>query len=228
MKYNLKLDENLPQDQLSTDVEPRWPAALALLAVGGLYIALPVDLTVIPQWSLLLLITALLVPTFIAHRSGRHHLNQVLGYIVSGIITAAMIGSLALLIRALPSHRETSEELLWSAASLWITNVLVFALWYWRLDAGGPNRRDQRFEHAKGAFLFPQMTMSKQAKIAAGQQNWSPNFVDYLFLAFNTSTALSPADVPVLSRWAKLLMMVQATISLAIVVLLAARAVNIT
>ncbi|HXV99195.1 MAG TPA: hypothetical protein VEC93_12300, partial [Anaerolineae bacterium] len=163
----------------------------------------------------------------IAHRRGRHNLNQILGYIVSGVITVAMIGSLALLIRALPDLKETSGELLQSAASLWITNILVFALWYWRLDAGGPNRRDQRFEHTEGAFLFPQMTMSKQAKIAAGQQNWSPNFVDYLFLAFNTSTAFSPTDVPVLSRWAKLLMMVQAMISLAILVLLAARAVNI-
>jgi hypothetical protein len=151
----------------------------------------------------------------------------VLGYLISGIITVAMIGSLILLVRALPTKRETPEELLSSAAALWVTNILVFALWYWRLDAGGPNRRDKQYEHTHGAFLFPQMTMTKQAKKEAGLQSWSPNFVDYLFLAFNTSTALSPTDVPVLSRWAKLLMMVQATISLAIVVLLAARAVNI-
>jgi hypothetical protein len=105
-------------------------------------------------------------------------------------------------------------------------NILVFALWYWRLDAGGPNHRDRRAGHPEGAFLFPQMA-SDEAKTASGQPLWSPNFIDYLFLAFNTSTALSPTDVPVLSRWAKLLMMMQALISLTVIVLLAARAVNI-
>lgn len=227
MKDKPQVEEKLENAQALPDLEPRWPAALALLAVGGLNIALPANLAIIPPWSVLLLISVLLVPTFMTHRSGQHQLNQLLGYSVSGIITLAMIGSLGLLISALPTHQETSEELLRSAASLWLTNILVFALWYWRLDAGGPNRRDQRFEHTEGAFLFPQMTMSKQAKAAAGQQNWSPNFIDYLFLAFNTSTALSPTDVPVLSRWAKLLMMLQSMISLTIIVLLAARAVNI-
>ena len=120
-----------------------------------------------------------------------------------------------------------TEALLGSAAALWVTNILVFASWYWRLDAGGPHQRDLRTGHVDGAFLFPQMTMDTPAKAAAGASVWSPGFVDYLFLAFNTSTALSPTDAPVLSRWAKLLMMLQATISLTIVVLLAARAVNI-
>jgi len=105
--------------------------------------------------------------------------------------------------------------------------VLVFALWYWRLDAGGPNQRDLNSSHTNGAFLFPQMTMEKSSTAAGEQSRWSPNFFDYLFVAFNTSTALSPTDAPVMARWAKLLMMLQATISLAVIVLLAARAVNI-
>jgi len=109
-----------------------------------------------------------------------------------------------------------------AAAALWIANVLVFASWYWRLDAGGPNKRDLRDGHTEGAFLFPQMTLPENP-----EPNWRPGFVDYLFLAFNTSTAFSPTDVPVLSRWAKLMMMVQASISLATVALIAARAVNI-
>jgi len=138
-----------------------------------------------------------------------------------------MVGSLALLIKALPTRQETPEALLRSAAALWVTNVLVFASWYWRLDAGGPHQWDRRPGHVDGAFLFPQMTMDATAKAAAGKSAWSPGFVDYLFLAFNTSTALSPTDAPVLSPWAKLLMMLQAMISLTIVVLLAARAVNI-
>src|SRR5438309_2225862 len=84
-------------------------------------------------------------------------------------------------------------------SALRVANVLVFASWYWRLDAGGPNARDRRRDHDKGAFLFPQMIMPDEDVGA-----WSPGFVDYFFLAFNTSTAFSPTDVPVLSPWAKL------------------------
>jgi uncharacterized membrane protein len=138
-----------------------------------------------------------------------------------------MIASVALLIAALPSHKESPTELLISAAALWTTNVLVFALWYWRLDAGGPHGRDSRLGHPDGAFLFPQMTMPSETKVKSGQHTWSPNFVDYLFISFNTSTAFSPTDVPVLARWGKALMMLQSMISLTVLVLLAARAVNI-
>ena len=81
--------------------------------------------------------------------------------------------------------------------------------------------------HTDGAFLFPQMTLDPKIREEMGEGDWSPNFVDYLFLAFNTSTAFSPTDVPVLSRWAKILMMIQAMISLLIIALLAGRAVNI-
>ena len=209
------------------DPEPRWQALVALLAVGGLYMALPAALTVVPRWLLLAVISVLLIPTIILHRTGKHSIDKVLGIAVAGIVTAAMIGSLALLIGALPSHKESPADLLRSAVALWITNILIFAQWYWRLDAGGPHHRDRRVGHPDGAFLFPQMMMDDAIKVSTGQQDWSPRFIDYLFLAFNTSTALSPTDVPVLSRWAKVLMMLQATISLAVVALLAGRAVNI-
>jgi hypothetical protein len=193
--------------------------------------ALPPSLAVGPRWLLLVLILVLLVPTVISHRVGHHLMNQIMGYTVTGLVTAAMIASLGLLIWALPAHRESPTDLLRSAVALWITNVLVFALWYWRLDAGGPHQRDMQPGHSKGAFLFPQMTMRNAAPNSGPRDTepapWSPNFVDYLFLAFNTSTALSPTDSPVLSRWAKLLMMIQASISLTVIVLLAARAVNI-
>jgi hypothetical protein len=207
--------------------EPRWPAVLALLAVGGVLLALPASLTLGPRWLVLVLVMGLLVPTVITHRRGQHTLNHILGLGVNGLVTVALVGSLALLIKALPTRQEPPEALLGSAAALWVTNILVFASWYWRLDAGGPHQRDRRPAHVDGAFLFPQMTLDGTAKTAAGESAWSPGFVDYLFLAFNTSTALSPTDAPVLSPWAKLLMMLQAMISLTIVVLLAARAVNI-
>ena len=212
--------------QPSLEMEPRWPVAVALLTVSGLYAALPAPLALIPPWYLLIIVLALLVPTRLAHYRGHHDLNQRLGFVVNGVVTAAMVGSLALLIRALPTRDETPTQLLCSAASLWVTNILVFALWYWRLDAGGPNRRDQRVGHPTGAFLFPQM-VGQDTQAPTESQTWSPNFVDYLFLAFNASTALSPTDVPVLSRWAKLLMMLQAMISLTVIVVLASRAINI-
>jgi hypothetical protein len=208
--------------------EPRWPALFTLLALGGLYAGLPPYLLVAgPRWLLLAVVTVLLVPTHVSHRRGVHSLSQWLGYILNSVVTAAMICSLVLLIRALPAHLETPLQLLRSAASLWVANILVFASWYWRLDAGGPYQRDLTPGHSDGAFLFPQMTMEPAAKVAAGEHEWSPNFIDYLFLAFNTSTAFSPTDVPVLSRWAKLLMMTQAMISLLVIALLAGRAVNI-
>jgi hypothetical protein len=216
--------ETGPENQ---ETEPRWPAFVAVLAVGGLYAALPDVVSMGPSWLFPSIVVALLIPTIVSHHSGQHRLNTMLGYTVDGVLTVGLTISLGLLIAALPEHKETPTALLLSAASLWATNILVFALWYWRLDAGGPNQRDQRPGHFEGAFLFPQMTMSDQSLRQSGQRHWSPNFVDYLFLAFNTSTAFSPTDVPVLARWAKVLMMIQSLLSLLIIALLAARAVNI-
>jgi uncharacterized membrane protein len=209
------------------DPEPRWPALVAVLAVGGLYTALPSSLIVGPRWGFLVVVVMMLIPTVISHYKEYHELNRVLGFAVTATVTLGMIASVSLLIRALPKKTETPLELLTSATALWATNVLVFALWYWRLDAGGPHSRDKRKGHTDGAFLFPQMTLSPEAKREMGEQNWSPNFFDYLYIAFNTSTAFSPTDTPVLARWGKVLMMLQSVISLTVLALLAARAVNI-
>jgi hypothetical protein len=209
------------------DPEPRWPALIAILAVACLYVALPRYLIIGPHWLFPAIVLVLLVPTVISHRRGRHRMDRIFGFTVSGVVTLGLIASVILLIHALPSRKQTPTELLHSAALVWLTNILVFALWYWRLDAGGPHGRDKRFGHPDGAFYFPQMAMTLETKIEAGEHGWSPNFVDYLFIAFNTNTAFSPTDAPVLARWAKLLTMVQSFISLAILALLAARAVNI-
>jgi len=203
--------------------EPRWLALVALIAVVGLYTALPRFLDVGPQWLLLAVVGLLAVSLVFSHRAGMHSLNQALGVAVNITVTVVLVISLVLLVTALPSRKEPPLLLMRSAALLWISNVLVFALWYWRLDAGGPNHRDRRGQHTGGAFLFPQMTLQSRGE----HPSWSPNFIDYLFLAFNTSTALSPADTQALSRWAKVLMMIQSSISLTVIVLLLARAVNI-
>jgi hypothetical protein len=206
---------------LDRSLQPVWPAALAVLAVGGLQLALPDSLTIGPPWMLLAVVTLLLIPVLIAKIRGSFAVNQALGYVLLVVVTTAMVWSLTVLVRSLLVHQITPAVLLRSATALWVTNILVFASWYWRLDAGGPHARHVRGNHIEGDFLFPQMTMKKPP------QTWSPGFVDYLFLAFNTSTAFSPTDSPVLSPWAKVAMMVQATISFATVALLAARAINI-
>jgi hypothetical protein len=206
--------------------QPWWPAVVAVVAVCGLYLSLPESLTFGPSWLLVAVIFMIMVPAVIARLRGSFALNQVLGYLALSVVTAGLLWSLFMLIRSLLLHQITPSDLLRAAAALWVTNFLVFASWYWRLDAGGPHARHLRGNHTEGDFLFPQMTLAPGSQKAV-QQDWSPGFVDYLFLAFNTSTAFSPTDSPVLSRWAKVAMMVQSTISFATVALLAARAVNI-
>jgi hypothetical protein len=210
------------ETEAKPEAEPRWPAILAVLAAAALEFVLPEPFSFGPDWLLPVVVGLLMIPTVLSYRVGHLELNRVLSHVMMAVLTASMVWSLYSLIVRLPAHRDTPQELLRAAATLWVANILVFASWYWRLDAGGPNERDLRPSHTNGAFLFPQMTMSgKQARA------WRPGFIDYLFLAFNTSTAFSPTDVPVLSRWAKMMMIVQASISLATVALIAARAVNI-
>ena len=207
--------------------EPRWPSLTAVLITAGLHALLPPRLAAGPGWLPVLLVLLLYIPLLWSHRQQNHGLNQVLGYTICGVITAALAYSLAALIIGLPTHVDSPLDLLRSAAILWTTNVVIFASWYWRLDGGGPHTRSRNTVHQEGAFLFPQMTMDAEARRLAGIHAWGPHFIDYLFLSFNTSTAFSPTDVPVLSRWAKVLMMVQASISLTTLAILAARAVNV-
>lgn len=207
--------------------EPRWQALFALLAVGGTAFALPRWLSVGPRWLLPVLILVLLVPTVFAHHTGRHSLNHALGMLISALITGGLIGSVILLVVALPAHKEAPSALLRSGAALWLSNVLVFALWYWRLDDGGPNARDERQAFGSRSFVFPQMQVEKSEHDRFGITGWRPGFVDYLFIAFTTSSTFGPTDAPILKRWAKSLAMLQAFISLTIVVLLISRAVGV-
>ncbi len=200
---------------------------MALLASGGLRLAIPPSLSFGPGWLLITVVLLLAIPTIWTRHRKFHKANIILGHAMTSVVTINMIWSLGLLVAALPVHTQKPQDLLRSAAALWITNILVFASWYWRLDAGGPHARELRNVHSDGAFLFPQMTLDQETRRAMGEQCWNPGFVDYLFLAFNTSTAFSPTDCPVLSRWAKVLMMIQSLISLATIALLAARGVNI-
>ena len=210
--------------------EPRWPAALAVTAAAFLPFALPRALSLGAPWVLAVSVALLVFSAYIARWNRRQLLNEWLGYGSVALLTVAMVYGLTALVLALPQHTEAAQQLLRSASVLWITNVIVFASWYWRLDAGGPNARDGRDAHIRGAFLFPLMAIMASGgggRSVAEVEGWQPGFVDYLALSLYTCTAFSPTDVPVLSRWAKLMMMVQSVLSLATVVLLAARAVNI-
>jgi hypothetical protein len=207
--------------------EPRWQAILALLAIGGIYLALPRDLVIGPIWLVPAIIVVLLVPTVVSHRVGGQSVNRTLGVIISGITTLALIGSVILLVRTLPTQRESPLQLLRSGGLLWLTNVMVFALWYWRLDGGGPTLRHKQKKFGSTSFLFPQMQIPHDERDQFECMRWRPLFIDYLFVAFTQSSTFGPTDAPLLARWAKVFSITQISISLTIVVLLISRAVGV-
>jgi uncharacterized membrane protein len=199
---------------------PRWPAAIALLAVGALYGVLSDGLTLVPRAFLLGFVAVLLVPLLTAHLRGSYRLARGIGFGVIGLVTVAVVVSVFLLVSSSLGGGTSAPALLRDAALLWVINVVTFAVWYWEIDGGGPAQRRQE-EHHSEDFLFPQMNLDDKTA-----HDWSPGFLDYLFLAFNTSTAFSPTDTAFLSRRAKVLMMVQALLSLLILAVLVSRAIN--
>lgn len=205
--------------------EPRWPAQLAVLVALLLYITLPAKLTFGPVWVVPVLELALLLPLVVAaqRRIGAVSWRRMTALALICVINLANIASLALLVNELlrgTSH-VLGSELLLGAVQIWLTNILVFALWYWELDRGGPDAR-MSVEHSQPDFLFPQMVTPGSAP-----PGWAPKFVDYLFVSFTNATAFSPTDTMPLTAWAKMLFLVQAATSLLTVALVAARAVNI-
>jgi uncharacterized membrane protein len=191
-----------------------------LLAVGALYGVLSDGLTLGPRAFLLGLVAVLLVPLLSAHLRGSHRLARGFAFGLISLVTVAVIASVFLLVSSSFGGRTSAPVLLQDAALLWIINVATFAVWYWEIDGGGPARR-RREQHHSEDFLFPQMNVGDRSA-----RDWSPGFLDYLFLAFNTSTAFSPTDTAVLSQRAKVLMMVQALLSLLILAVLVGRAIN--
>ena len=168
---------------------PHWPAIVAIIADACLYLGLPESLSVGPRWLLLAIVLFLLIPITIAHWRGLRTLTRLLTLVANWVITLSMTASIAFLIQGLPKHRESSGQLLRSAAALWFTNVLVFALWYWRLDAGGPHARAKAKGNLRSAFLFPQMlTQCRSDDDDEDDDTWTPEFVDYLFIVIVAST----------------------------------------
>lgn len=203
-------------------VAARLAAILGIIAIAILYFALPENLTLGPSWLFPLiegLLLLLFIPTQFVERFNNPKAQHILAKTLLAVVTIGLIGSVALLIYSLLHQSIKAINLLRDASLLWVSNILVFALWYWEIDGGGPRARHLAGNRAAD-FQFPQQT-------PGNTQYWVPLFIDYLFLAFNTSTALSPTDTFPLTRQAKILMMIQAAISLVVIALLASRAVNI-
>jgi len=197
-----------------------WPAAVAFILLGVAYALISERLTVGPRWALLVLVIVAVVGARVLRWRGLISATRWLIIGALAVATAALTVSAGFLVEALIDHSLDAVTLLISGVLLWASNILTFALWYWEIDGGGPAHR-----HATGcgstAFAFPQ-------KVLGGDDlaNWMPDFVDYVFLAFNTNTAFSPTDTMVLGRRAKLMMMYQSVLALTTVVVLVARAIN--
>jgi hypothetical protein len=147
--------------------------------------------------------------------------TRIIALIITGIVTAGLISSVAFLVYNLIKHTGGSAvSSFFDASILWVTNITVFSVWYWEIDQGGPYLRHVNKTQPTD-FLFPQMYSDLPL-----WKNWKPEFADYFFLAFNTTAALGPTDTMVMSRRAKLLMNIQALISLVTVAVLAAHAIS--
>lgn len=205
--------------------EARWPASLVVLATLALYVTLPQRLTLGPNWLVPLVELALLIPLNIVfpHRhSNELRWQRNISIALIAIVNAANFISLIFLIAdLLQGVQRSGTDLIYGAIQVWLTNVLIFGLWFWELDRGGPGqRRGTRLRHPD--FLFPQMT---SPEFAPGR--WKPSLIDYLYVAFTNATAFSPTDVVPLTAWAKILMLIESLSSLLTVAIVAARAVNI-
>jgi uncharacterized membrane protein len=204
--------------------EPFWQAQAAIVGALVLYLTLPTKLILGPSWLMpgleLLLVIGLWLDRPRQDRAEARRERRVVLALL-GMVALANLASLELLVHyLLHGGKAGGRPLLLSSIVIWLTNVAVFALWFWQLDRGGPDRRARGDDEAPD-FLFVQMTEPTLAP------DWTPSFFDYLYLSFTNSTAFSPTDTLPLTGRAKLLMMVGALISLITVLLVAARAVNV-
>ncbi|MDJ0383519.1 hypothetical protein [Streptomyces sp. G-G2] len=216
----------LPAWQRVTQGENRWASTAAVLTAVALQWTLPERLSVKPEWLLpgleIALVLALIAgnPRRIERSSQIYRLAEL---VLTALISAANGWSAVRLVVGLVTGTEGSDatSLLVTGGGIWLTNVIAFALWYWEWDRGGPVARAHA-THRYPDFLFPQMQSPELAP-----PHWEPAFPDYFYLSFTNATAFSPTDVMPVTRWAKMLMMLQSAVSLLTVLLVVARAVNI-
>jgi uncharacterized membrane protein len=207
--------------------DPYWPAQLTIVAAIALQIDLPHKLTLLPGWVLPVLegvlLAGLIATTPRGEKPPRSHAQRRrFAIVVVGIVSAANLVSLGLLIHFLVIGGSAGgRPLIMAGIEIWVTNVLLFAVWYWEIDRGGPQARKLAVLEEPD-FLFPQMTQEN-----LGGLNWRAGYVDYLYVSFTNAAAFSPTDTMPLSQLAKMLMLVQSGASLVTLGLVVARAVNI-
>jgi hypothetical protein len=225
-EFAVDAERHVPSWVRPRDPESVLPVLVALLCAMALQIAIPKTYTVVPRWplwvfELLLLIVLLTINPLVMTR--RTRVGRYATWVLLGAITIDNTLSAAVLDVRILSGEVSNDAavLLGSGAAIYVTNVIVFGIWYWELDRGGPFARHAG-ERPYPDFLFPQMTTPNVAK-----PGWRPTFVDYLYVSFTNVIAFSPTDTMPLARWAKAMMTVQAMVAVSTLVLVVARAVNV-
>jgi hypothetical protein len=206
--------------------EPIWPVQATLLGAIGLQLLLPERLVVGPTWLVPALEAALLVGLAMASPralEGEHPRRRGIALGLTALVSAANAFSLYEMTHFLLHNKqpENGRELIISGMLIWLTNFLIFGLWYWELDRGGPGRRAAGHDGAPD-FLFPQMSDDRIEPL-----NWRPQFIDYLYVSLTNATAFSPTDAMPLTPMAKSVMGLQSIVSLVTLGLVISRAVNI-
>jgi len=201
---------------------PHWNAIGGLVVIGVLYALLPIKISFGPYGILLLAIEGVFIIPFVIAVLTRRRISPVTlrvgSLVLLGIVTIVLAVGIVRMIATLPSELK-GFGLLYTGLLLYGCNILMFALWYWEIDGGGPEKRRQS-AYQLPDFLFPQ-------QMGGLDENWVPHFFDYLYVAFTGSTAFSPTDTMPLSHRAKFLMMVEAILALLLLSFVVSRAINI-
>ncbi len=212
-------------DREYLDKDPLWHVQLVVALALVLQLALPDKFVAGPRFVLPVLEAFLLVSLYITSKQTRQTNPVVRRFNASTLIILIGIANIYALQRLahllLAGHVKDGRGLILTAMNIFLTNIIVFALLYWEIDAGGPLKR-HKASPREHDFSFPQMQNPELAP-----HHWRPNFIDYLYVSATNATAFSPTDTMPLTRIAKLLMLSQSFVSLATLVLVASRAVNI-
>ena len=208
-------------------IEPRWPVVVTVIAVFALVVELPDRVRAFPQWVPFVLTIIFIVPMFaLALTTDKVRWLRIENVVVRLFFVTAGFGLGDQLIQVLSTMIRRSAEisglqLLTSSIAVWATNVLIFAIAYWRTDRGGPESR-ANCASTRPDWLFPQQSAPEDVPF-----RWRPTFIDYLFLSYCTATAFSPAEAQPLTSRAMLLLMLESIISLITIVAIASRAINV-
>jgi hypothetical protein len=219
-------EHHIPSWLRRGDPESVLPVLVAVLSAMALQVAIPKSYTLVPRWPLLVLEGLLLLALLAINplvMSRRTRFGRYATWVLLAAITIDNTFSAILLDISILSGDVSNDAavLLGSGAAIFVTNIIVFGIWYWELDRGGPFARHAG-ERPYPDFMFPQMTTPNVAK-----PDWRPTFVDYLYVSVTNVMAFSPTDTMPLARWAKVMMTVQAMVALSTAGLVIARAVNV-